>query len=104
MRPISPQLLLSLSSVLVGLAASVATGVCADDVGYQKEASVREPTRLDWIFAVANQSRIDPPKEWLGDYDSGRQKYELFVPISSSTPKSASVTRPQARKKPANEV
>ena len=41
------------------------TATAADDVGYQKEVTVREATRLDWVFAVANQSRVDPPAEWL---------------------------------------
>ncbi len=39
------------------------------------------PTRLDWSFAVSNQSLADPPAKMLGDgYDSTKQTYELFVP------------------------
>ena len=59
------------------------TAISADDVGYQKEVTVREATRLDWVFAVANQSRIDPPAEWLEGYESTKQRYELFVPASA---------------------
>ena len=57
----------------------------ADDVGSLKEVSVREATRLDWVFAVANQSRVDPPTEWLEGYDSTKQRYELFVPPTAKT-------------------
>ncbi|HVV98837.1 MAG TPA: hypothetical protein VHB77_00780 [Planctomycetaceae bacterium] len=48
--------------------------------GHQKRVAVNEPTRLDWVFPLANQSLADPPAEWLKDYDSTEQHYELFVP------------------------
>ena len=55
MQCLSPRLVLSLAFLLVGLAAANSTGIRADEAGYQKEVSVREPTRRDWVFAVANQ-------------------------------------------------
>ncbi len=100
----SPRFLLSLASVFVALAASNSTGIRANDAGYQKEVSVREPTRLDWVFAVANQSRTDPPKEWLGEYDSAQQRYELFVPALPSPSKTTAAARPQAKKKSSKEL
>lgn len=54
--------------------------VHAAETGYRREVSVSEATRLDWVFALANQSRVDPPEEWLRGYDSTKQRYELFVP------------------------
>lgn len=48
--------------------------------GYQPEMRVQEPTRIDWVFALANQSRAEPPADWIRDYDSAQQRYELFVP------------------------
>jgi pimeloyl-ACP methyl ester carboxylesterase len=60
----------------------------AEESGYQKEVTVREPTRLDWVFANANQSVLNPPAEWLQGYDSTKQRYELFVPPpAKATPK-----------------
>ncbi len=67
--------------------------VSADDSGYQKEVTVREPTRLDWVFANANQSVLNPPAEWLEGYGSTKQRYELFVPAS------AKATVPKAKTK-----
>src|SRR6185312_6217421 len=29
---------------------------------------------------LANRSLVKPPADWLGDYDSTQQQYELFVP------------------------
>lgn len=63
----------------------VAAMAQADETGYQKEVTVREPTRLDWVFANANQSVTNPPAEWLEGYDSTKQRYELFVPATAKT-------------------
>jgi hypothetical protein len=42
---------------------------------------VSAATRLDWTFALANQSIDPPPADWLpGDFDSRKHSYELFVP------------------------
>jgi pimeloyl-ACP methyl ester carboxylesterase len=48
--------------------------------GYHPEVAVEQATRLDWIFALGNQSREEPPADWLVDYDSAAQRYQLFVP------------------------
>lgn len=53
--------------------------------GYQREVMVQGPTRLDWVFALSNQSPADAPAEWIADYDSTKQKYELFVPPKART-------------------
>ena len=55
MQCLSPRLVLSLAFLLVGLAAANSTSIRADEAGYQKEVSVREPTRLDWVFAASIQ-------------------------------------------------
>ena len=55
----------------------------AEETGYQKEVTVREATRLDWVFAVSNQSVTNPPAEWLEGYDSTMQRYEVFVPLAA---------------------
>lgn len=58
--------------------------------GYQKKVQVSAPTRLDWTFAVATQSVVMPPANWLpADYDSTKQHYDLFVPPNYN-PKQAS--------------
>ena len=38
------------------------------------------PTRLDWTFVVSNQSVAEPPANWLGNYDSTGQTFDLYVP------------------------
>ena len=49
--------------------------------GYTAKVPVGSPTRLDWTFAVANQSVADPPAKLIGaDFDSSKQTYELYVP------------------------
>lgn len=58
--------------------------VLADEPGYEKEVTVREATRLDWVFANANQSVVNPPAEWLEGYDSTKQRYELFLPADQA--------------------
>lgn len=55
--------------------------------GYHASISVQLPTRLDWVFALANQSPASPPEGWLKDYDSTKQTYELFVPKNYSDAK-----------------
>lgn len=60
-------------------------------VGYHAQVKVAEPTRLDWVFAVANQSPAEPPAEWLAGYDSTAQKYELYVPENLDKRKPAPV-------------
>ena len=57
--------------------------------GYLRQTSVAAATRLDWVFALANQSPAEPPAEWLKDYDSGQQRYELYLPEKLSQRKPA---------------
>ncbi|GIW80477.1 MAG: hypothetical protein KatS3mg105_2284 [Gemmatales bacterium] len=47
------------------------------ETGYQKKVGVSAATRLDWVYAVSNQSRAS---EKLPQYDSTKQAYELYVP------------------------
>jgi pimeloyl-ACP methyl ester carboxylesterase len=55
--------------------------------GYQQKATVSAPTRLDWVFALANQSPASAPPQWLAGYDSAGQEYELFAPPSAGAKK-----------------
>jgi pimeloyl-ACP methyl ester carboxylesterase len=48
--------------------------------GYHAKITVGAATRIDWTFALANRSLVNPPANWLGNYDSKQQQYELFVP------------------------
>jgi len=59
----------------------VSVAVRAADVprDYHASVNVVGPTRLDFIFPLANQSP-EPTPEWLADYDSTQQRYELFIP------------------------
>lgn len=70
--------LLTVSLLLSGML----TAAAADPPrpGYQASVKIAAPTRLDWTFALANQSLATPPKGWVDDYDSTKQTYELFVP------------------------
>ncbi|MBC8355616.1 MAG: hypothetical protein H8E66_26860 [Planctomycetes bacterium] len=56
--------------------------VRADDFrnGYHKEIAVTVATRIDSIYPLANQSPLQAPAGWLDDYDSTKQRYELFLP------------------------
>lgn len=53
---------------------------CAEPAGHQPEVKVSAATRLDWTFALANQSLATPPAGWLPDYESTAQTYEVYVP------------------------
>ncbi len=63
------------------------TVALSDESGYQRDAVVAAPTRLDWTFVLANQSVTEPPQEWLGKYDSSQQKYERFIPEQKDAPR-----------------
>jgi predicted esterase len=54
----------------------------ADRAGHQPEVKVSAATRIDWVFALSNQSPAEPPADWLPGYDSTAQTYELYVPKS----------------------
>jgi dienelactone hydrolase len=67
-------------SLLVLLLCVPLAGAADAPKGYQAKVKVSAATRLDWTFVVSNRSLAKPPAEWLGDYDSTKQNYELFVP------------------------
>lgn len=50
--------------------------------GYTPDAKVGQPTRIDWVFTLANQSPAEPPADWVQGYDSIQQSYERLVPPS----------------------
>ncbi len=52
----------------------------ADRDGHQPAVKVSAATRIDWAFALSNQSPAEPPADWLPGYDSTTQTYELYVP------------------------
>jgi hypothetical protein len=54
--------------------------LAAPPTGYQAQVKVTAPTRLDWTFVLTNQSLAEPPADWLGDYQSTSQTFELYVP------------------------
>ncbi len=57
----------------------------AEEERYRSRVGVEEPTRLDWTFAVAQRSVVDPPPEWVQHvYDSAKQTYELYVPARNA--------------------
>lgn len=83
MKPIK---LLALPTLLAIVLADVRA---ADPVkGYQAKVKVSAPTRIDWTFAVFSQSVDKPPADWLGDYDSTKQNYAVFVPPNYDAKKS----------------
>ena len=38
--------------------------------GYHASVPVRAATRIDWVFALANQSPASPPESWTDSYNS----------------------------------
>lgn len=67
--------------LLSGFAWAIADAKGADiRPGHNPQVAVQAATRLDWVFALANQSPATPPADWLPQYDSTAQKYELYVP------------------------
>jgi predicted esterase len=67
---------LTMALSLICLSSACAVG----KLGLQRDMRVGAPTRLDWIYTLANQSLAAPPAGWLADYDSTRQTYDLYVP------------------------
>lgn len=57
--------------------------------GLSPSVAVQAETRLDWMFALANQSPSKVPDGWLDGYDSTKQTYELFVPKKLASRKAA---------------
>jgi len=71
--------------VMVVVAALVVAGgmrrtQAAERPGHRPETRVEQPTRIDWVFVLANQSPAEPPAGWLPKYDSTKQSYDLYVP------------------------
>jgi pimeloyl-ACP methyl ester carboxylesterase len=52
----------------------------APAVGYSDKVKVSAATRLDWTFVLTNRSAAEVPPDWLPDYESTSQQFELFVP------------------------
>ena len=48
--------------------------------GFQAEVVIRKATRLDWTFAAA--SLAPDAARVPDDYDSGKQRYQLYVPAA----------------------
>lgn len=48
--------------------------------GHIAQFQTTQPTQLDWVFALANQSPAEEPAGLLKDYDSTKQRFELYVP------------------------
>jgi len=66
--------------IVWGLGGACGSDSLAAEKGHQPQVSVQGETRIDWVFALANQSPAAPPANWLPEYDSTQQTYELFVP------------------------
>lgn len=60
--------------IFIGLAAGFAgRGTLADDLPkHDPNAKVSAPTRIDWVFALSNQSPAEPPADWLKGYAAQR--------------------------------
>jgi predicted esterase len=70
--------------LLIVLSAAGTVSAAEVPKGYHPTVKVSAATRLDWVFAVANQSPKVPPASLLKDYDSTAQSYELYVPKSKT--------------------
>lgn len=70
------------AGMLLLLAGMITTLVSAEPPkpGLNSKLPVTAPTRQDWTFALANQSVAPPPAAWLGNYDSTKTTFDLFVP------------------------
>lgn len=74
------------AAFLIALVTATTAIAAETETGYRGKVAVTAPTRLDWVFALASQSPPEPPEEWLKEYESTEQTYELFVP-ENYTPK-----------------
>lgn len=70
----------SVLAVSILLLTSHASGQSQAQPALISQCRATEPTRLDWVFALANQSPAQAPAQWLKDYDSTKQRFELYVP------------------------
>jgi predicted esterase len=76
-------------AVIVMLSSTDAVGQDRAPKRHISEFRITQPTRLDWVFALANQSPAEAPALWLKDYDSTKQRFELYVPARISPRKPA---------------
>ena len=74
----------TISEVLLCISGCCLVAVCsvtANADQYSSRVGVQQPTRLDWSFAVAEQSVSDTPPRWVNHvYDSSKQSYEWYGP------------------------
>ncbi len=75
--------------VIVLLSATDAIAQAPSPQGYFSQFRITEPTRLDWVFALANQSPAGEPPGLLKGYDSAKQRFELYVPANNNPRKPA---------------
>jgi len=68
-----------------------ATGQESLPRGHTDQFKITAPTRLDWVFALANQSPAEEPDGLLTEYDSTKQRFELYVPDGVSSRESVSL-------------
>lgn len=85
------RLLINVSFLLTGDMLGLSTPAVAADLSqpvHVRDCPVTQPTRLDWVFALANQSPEKEPDGLLDDYESTEQRFELYVPtgMDSSRP------------------
>lgn len=64
--------------LVVEMASLAAEGVVAGQLN--SGVRVANSTRLDWVFALANQSPERAPDQWIKGYESTEQRYDVFVP------------------------
>jgi predicted esterase len=84
--------LVTLGYVLAAIVMLSSTDAVAQDrapTGHISDFHITQPTRLDWVFALANQSPAEVPPGLLKDYDSTKQRFELYVPARVSPRKPA---------------
>lgn len=67
------------------LLTSHASGQGRAPKGHISEFRIAEPTRLDWVFALANQSPAEVPLGLLENYGSTKQRFELYVPAGAGS-------------------
>lgn len=75
-------------SLLMTMVVIPAVYAFSDDrapTGHIAQCRVTKATRLDWVFALANQSPAEVPPGLLENYDSTKQRFELYVPAGAGS-------------------
>ena len=83
-----PWLAIAASIILIGLIGGLGVGYYLKNQvpGYTATVFVKEPTRLDWVFATSEEGKSGPPPGLKAYFDTPRlSQYELFVPASYET-------------------